>query len=242
MSTEIVLGVTSLVTSTIAGVLGLGGGMLLIAVMPSFLPAAWIIPVHGVTQLASNGSRALFAFKHVDWRLMWPFVVGSVCGVAGFGVIAATLPAEFVLLTIGTYILLTLWSQWFSRLIKRYETFYSAGFFQTGLGIVVGATGPLTNTLLAKQSNGKEGIIATSAVMMLLSHAFKVALFAMLGFVYSQHLGLIFAMVVGAITGSWIGTKLRKQITDERFILLFKIVLTMLAIKMLISGLVVTFF
>jgi uncharacterized membrane protein YfcA len=47
-STEILLTLFATVTSAIAGILGFGGGMLLIAILPSFLPAAVIIPLHGI--------------------------------------------------------------------------------------------------------------------------------------------------------------------------------------------------
>ena len=54
METEYVLGITSFFTSMIAGIFGFGGGMLLIAIMPSFMHPSLVIPIHGVTQLASN--------------------------------------------------------------------------------------------------------------------------------------------------------------------------------------------
>ena len=239
LNTELLLGLVSVLTSTIAAVLGLGGGMLLIAIMPSLLPTTWIIPIHGITQLASNGSRALFAWRDVAWQFIPRFILGSVSGVAIFGLLAVSLPPEVALLTIGGYILLTLWSQAFSRFVKRYETFFSAGFFQTGLAVIVGATGPLTNTLLAKQLDSREQIVATSALMMLLSHGFKVLLFGFLGFAYLEHIWLISAMVIGAVFGSWLGTKLRRTIKDKNYVLILRIALTLLAIKMIISGILV---
>ena len=58
--TEFALVPLALLTSTIAATLGMGGGVILIAVMPGFVPPAAIIPIHAVTQLASNLSRAAF--------------------------------------------------------------------------------------------------------------------------------------------------------------------------------------
>ena len=53
-------------TSTVAGIFGLGGGVLLIVLMPGFVPAGAIIPLHAVVQLASNASRAGFGIGHID--------------------------------------------------------------------------------------------------------------------------------------------------------------------------------
>ena len=47
---ELVLGLISFFTSAITGVVGLGGGLLLIAILPSFLPLNALIPVHGLSQ------------------------------------------------------------------------------------------------------------------------------------------------------------------------------------------------
>lgn len=57
----------ALTTSTLTGIMGIGGGMILIALMPGLLPVAAIVPVHAATQLVSNGSRALFGWKTIHW-------------------------------------------------------------------------------------------------------------------------------------------------------------------------------
>ena len=55
METYFLIGV-SFLTSTFTGIIGIGGGLMLISVMPGLLPAAAIVPVHGAVQLASNSS------------------------------------------------------------------------------------------------------------------------------------------------------------------------------------------
>ena len=78
MTDEIILGILTFFTSTVAGVVGLGGGMLLIAVLPTFLPLNAIIPVHGVTQMSSNISRAIFGIKDVQFEVLPKFIFGSI--------------------------------------------------------------------------------------------------------------------------------------------------------------------
>ena len=64
MTTELTLGVISFLTSTVAGVVGIGGGMMLITILPSFLPLNALIPVHGLTQMSKcNFSRAVLDIK-----------------------------------------------------------------------------------------------------------------------------------------------------------------------------------
>lgn len=80
MTDLIAPGVIAVLTSTLTAVTGIGGGSLLIASMPGFLPNAAIIPVHAIVQLFSNLSRALFAYKNVCWNYVIGFLAGSVLG------------------------------------------------------------------------------------------------------------------------------------------------------------------
>ncbi|MEJ2761820.1 MAG: TSUP family transporter [Gammaproteobacteria bacterium] len=147
-------------TSMIAGVLGIGGGLLLIAVLPSLVPTAAIVPLHSAAQLVSNASRALFAFPSVVWRQVPRFLAGSLLGIAVFGALLYHISTDAIPLFIGTYILLTVWSRRFGRLLLKYENYFLVGFLQTGLGLVVGATGPLSITALMKNLGDKEKVVA----------------------------------------------------------------------------------
>ena len=233
--TELFLGIVTFLTSTIAAIVGLGGGMMLIAILPSFLPINALIPVHGLTQMTSNLSRAVFGYKDVQYEVIPKFLLGSFLGIGIFASILNFISLEYVPLFIGVYILLSLWSEKFNEKIKRYESYFLAGFFQTGLSIVVGATGPLTMTLLLKDYKNKDKVVATSAALMSLSHILKVFVFMYFGFVFFDYIGIIIAMVIGAIAGSWVGTKLRNIIDGKKFTIILKVLLTALAIKVIVG-------
>ena len=233
--TELFLGILTFLTSTIAAIVGVGGGMMLIAILPSFLPINALIPVHGLTQMTSNLSRAVFGYKDVQYEVIPKFLLGSFLGIGIFASILNFISLEYVPLFIGVYILLSLWSEKFNERIKRYESYFLAGFFQTGLSIVVGATGPLTMTLLLKDYKNKDKVVATSAALMSLSHILKVFVFMYFGFVFFDYIGIIIAMVIGAIAGSWVGTKLRNIIDGKKFTIILKVLLTTLAIKVIVG-------
>ncbi|NNK13519.1 MAG: sulfite exporter TauE/SafE family protein, partial [Desulfofustis sp.] len=91
---EIFLGIISLVSSTAAAVFGLGGGLILISFLPDFLPAEAVVPVHGVTQLASNTSRAVYSFHSIVWRLFPLFCAGSLLGAALFGILVINITTD----------------------------------------------------------------------------------------------------------------------------------------------------
>ena len=68
MLNDSLLALANLITSALTGITGVGGGMILIALMPLFVPAVAIVPVHGVTQFVSNGTRAWFGRGEIDYR------------------------------------------------------------------------------------------------------------------------------------------------------------------------------
>ena len=125
--------------------------MLLIALLPLYLHPSTIIPIHGITQLASNSSRMLFSIRDVQWSLLPKFLIGSLVGMVLFGVLLANISSAYIPIAIGTYILLNLWSTRFAILIKKYENYYIIGLLQTGLGLIVGATGPIAISVLTKE-------------------------------------------------------------------------------------------
>jgi uncharacterized membrane protein YfcA len=234
-ATEIFLTLFATATSALAAILGFGGGMLLIAIMPSFLPAAVIIPIHGIVQLASNSSRVALSLKQVAWHLLPPFLLGSIIGLILFTTLLFNLSNDYIPLAIGSYILLNLWSTPFSNTMKRFESFYIIGALQTGLSLIVGATGPLTQNILLKKLQDKDQIIATGAIFMSISHLAKIVIFGLIGFQFGEYLPTLILMSLGAILGSYIGSKVRKKVNNDAYIKIIKYVLSMLAAKMIIA-------
>ncbi len=232
---ELILGLITFFTSTVAGIVGVGGGMMLIVILPSFLPLNALIPIHGLTQVSSNLSRAIFGYKDIQYEVIPKFLLGSAIGIGMFAAVLNLISLEYVPLFIGVYILLSLWSEKFNEKIKRYESYFLAGFFQTGLSMVVGATGPLTMTLLLKDYKDKNKVVATGAALMSITHILKVFVFMYFGFVFFDYIGVIVAMIIGAISGSWVSTKLRDKIDGKKFTMILKVLLSALAIQVIVK-------
>jgi uncharacterized membrane protein YfcA len=235
MSDEIILGLITFVTSGMTAVTGVGGGMVLIAILPSFLPASTLIPIHGVNQFASNFSRAIFSYSDIQLRVMPMFLAGSIVGILIISIVVYYISLSYTPIFIGLYILLSLHSQSFNRKIQRFESYFIIGFFQTGLSMVVGATGPLSMALLLKEYDDTNKAIVTQAALMALTHLFKIIAFIYLGFLFFDYIGIILSMIIGSIAGSYIGTLFRKKIDTIKLKKILKILLTLLALKAILS-------
>ena len=224
-------GLISFCTSIITAVIGIGGGLLLLAILPSFLPANVLIPIHSLNQITSNLSRACFGYKAIQFQVIPKFFIGSLVGVGLFSYCLNIISPTYIPVFIGTYILLSLWSQSFNNKMMHYENYYLIGFFQTGLSVIVGTTGQLAIAKLLKDYQDKDKVIATSAVLMCMTHFMKIIVFIYFGFVFSEYISIILMMASGSILGSYLGTYLRHRINGKKLVFVLKILLTILSIK-----------
>ena len=76
----IVLPVMAVLTSALSGMIGMGGGMMLLATMFCFLTHAEAVPAHAAVQLISNSTRTIAFLQHVHWPTVGRFFAGVVPG------------------------------------------------------------------------------------------------------------------------------------------------------------------
>ncbi len=107
------------------------------------------------------------------------------------------------------------------------------GFYQTGLGMLAGATGPLGAALLLQRNRERDWLVVNTAVYMTLNHALRLAAFAALGFSFAPWWPLLAGMVGAGIAGSWVGTRLRHRVPQRDFHRTFRVVVTLLALRMI---------
>ena len=205
----------------------------MIAIMPGFLPAATIVPVHAVVQLFANSSRALFGWRFLRWEFVLAFIAGSIVG----GLIAAGITREINLeytpLIIAAYILFTVWGPKLEFKNPVKGEFVAIGLIQTGLSMMVGATGPMGQAALLRKGLQRDALVVTSALMTSFTHLIKTVLFALLGFSFVSYWEIILGMTAGVICGALLGTHIRYKIPQALFQKFLKWVLTLLALRMI---------
>ncbi len=230
---EFVLVPIAFFTSAFAGALGMGGGVLLIAMMPGLLPAAAIIPIHAITQLASNVSRVAFGWRNLDWTLVPAVATGSMLGALLGAEVYSSLNLSWLPAIIGVAILFVTWFRLPQLNGENQFALLLLGFYQTGLGMLAGATGPLGAAVLQKRSSNRDWLVVNTAAYMSLNHSLRMLAFGLLGFAFTPWLRLIAAMVIAVILGSWVGTRLRSRIPQRNFLFWFKALVSLLAARMI---------
>ena len=144
----VMAGFTSYMTASV----GIGGGVLLLAVLSLVMPVAAIIPVHGMVQLGSNANRALMLWRHISWRSVLFFLPGALLGAALAAVFLVQLPLPVLQLAIASFILYLVWGPKLPKLMLSDWGTLVAGGLTTFLSHFVGATGRWWQPLSSKNT------------------------------------------------------------------------------------------
>jgi uncharacterized membrane protein YfcA len=235
------MGVVAIGTSILSGVLGMAGGMLLLAALLLKLEPGIAIPVHGIVQLVSNASRAWFLREHVRRKYIIPFALPLLpAGALGVALLGFLPPAVGKML-IGTFVLFFTWRA--SRPREKggppehpERTLAIAGAVVGFFSTLVGATGPLIAPFILALELAPQATVGTMAACQVFQHASKVLVFGAAGFDFSPQVAPALALAVCAILGSAVGTRWVERVDRDLFRRIVKIVLTLLALQLLVSG------
>jgi uncharacterized membrane protein YfcA len=226
----------AILASAISGVLGMGGGSVLLAVMASGLDPAVVVPIHGVVQLVSNSTRTVVLLKDVAWRFVAWYAPAMIAGVwAGLQLYSGAMP--WFRPAIGLFILSFLvWDRFKPKHLEIPDWAYlPAGFGGGLLTITLGAAGPYLSAFFLRRDLSKERIIATKAAIQTFGHFLKIPAFLSVGFDYRAHVALIVPLLVGSIVGTMLGTWILRRVDESKFQAIFRGALALLAIRLIVS-------
>ena len=85
---EAIIILSVLATSILSGVLGMAGGMILMAILVSTMSVGAAMMLHGAVQAMANGSRSWFLRQHIQWRILPAYALGAGVTVAVFAALA----------------------------------------------------------------------------------------------------------------------------------------------------------
>ena len=223
----------SVITSMITASLGAGGGLLLLVLMALWIPPAVIIPVHGMVQLGSNLGRATLTWRHTDWRAIAAFAPGVLVGAAIGAWLLVDLPEHLWQLTIAGFVLYLCWGPALPKGAFGRSGIFVASAVTSFASLFVGATGPLVAAFIKQMHEDRFKTVATFATAMSLQHAPKALVFGLAGFVFREWVLFILGMIVFGFAGAWIGLHLLKKVNNRHFHVVFNLVLTLLALRLL---------
>ena len=210
-----------LATATLSGVFGMAGGMALMGIYAACLPVRAAMVLHGVTQGASNGSRAWLFRHHIYWPAVRTYLVGALPALGLFLLLEIVVERSALFLLMGglPFLLAVL-----PRLpVLRIETpavGMVCGFLVTAAQLGAGVSGPLLDVFFVQGRLTRYQVIGTKALTQACGHVLKLLYHgSLVG--SGQALELppwIFPLAVAcAFAGSAIGKQILRYVSEASF-------------------------
>jgi uncharacterized membrane protein YfcA len=235
LTSLIILIIAALLTSTISGMTGMAGGTILLAIIASIVDTAFIVPLHGTVQLFSSGTRLFLFFKHIKWKIIFFFFIGILPGALIGIYVFKLLDKNIIKLLMGIFILVVTYLPGSKKESKSsFAIFLPIGFLSGLIGIFFGAIGPFIAPFFVRKDVLKEELVATKATCQSIAHVIKIPLFGFIGANILVYWNTILFLCLAVIVGTIIGKNMLNKMSDVTFKKIFKIILTIIALRLII--------
>jgi uncharacterized membrane protein YfcA len=203
-----------LVTSFISGILGMAGGMILMGVLLALLPLPAAMMLHGVSQLAANGWRALLLRHEIDWRVFRGITLGALAALGAFALLQLVVNKAVALIAMGLtpFVGLALPEKLHLNVERRGHSL-ACGIVCTVIALMAGVSGPILDLFFVRSKMGRHQVVATKAAAQSVGHLLKIAYFgAIVGVAGGAVAPAAVALVVAL---AFIGTSLSRQVLER---------------------------
>ena len=209
-----ILAVAAVVTSFISGILGMAGGMILMGVLLAMMPVPAAMMLHGITQLASNATRALLWRKSVDWRVFRGYALGALLALGFFTMLQLVVSKPLALIAMGLtpFVALGLPESLHLNVERRGHPF-ACGVVCNALSLTSGVSGPILDVFFVRSRMTRQSVVATKAMTQSFSHLLKIGYF---GAIVATGRGAVEPWLgVMMVALAFLGTNLSRRVLDR---------------------------
>lgn len=221
----------SFVTAAVSGVFGMAGGLMLKGAIALVLPVSATFVTHGLLQLSANGWRAALHRRHLAWRIVGVYALGSAVAGALMALVVYE-PTKATLFLLMGLVPLLLWipRSWLELDAARRLHGFVCGLSVTGLNLTAGVAGPLLDVFFVRTALTRHEIVATKAATQVFSHLAKIVVYgAPLIAVNGEGLPpwWVFALAIPlSFAGTAAGGFILERMDDARFKRLSRLIVT----------------
>ncbi len=215
---------TVLLTSILSGVVGMAGGIILMALLVSITSVSHAMILHGVVQAVANGSRFLMLRSHMQWAVLPGYLIGATVAIGPVVLLAVVPDKNLLLILLGVMPLL-------SHVLPRRVQFdirttgvsILCGFTVVLAPLLTGTSGPLLDIFYQKSPLNRFEIVASKAFTQTLGHIVKACYYSYVAYFIrdnplpSMLVWTLCAAIVLAVLGTLIGTRLLHKLREESF-------------------------
>ena len=223
------------VASAVNAAFATGGVHLTLAASSAVLPLAAAIPMQVALNATSLIARIVTCWRHIHWPVFWMFAptaaIGAIIGARVF----VSLDEGMISLLLGGLLLALVWlvPQGGALKLPRRFAFIGGihGFFSTIFGVGLFLQPAVLRTDLARLQ-----ITGTLAACIMALEVVKAGGYAGFGFDFSDYLPHILAGSVTSLLGNMIGHRMGHRVSEARFRMIFKAIVTLVGIRLVVKG------
>ena len=231
----LVISIGCFAASAVNAAFATGGVHLTLAASSAVLPLAAAIPMQVALNATSLLARIITCWRHINWSIFAmfapPAAIGAILGARVF----VSMEEGVISLCLGMLLLVIVWGVpkgiQFS-LPNRFALIGGAhGFLSTIFGVGLFLQPAMLRTDLARLQ-----ITGTLAACIMALELVKAGGYAGFGFDYTEYWPHILAGAVTSIIGNLAGHRLGVHVSEARFRLVFKAIVTLVGVRLLIKG------
>ncbi len=219
---------------------GMGGGVILFALLNLFFVPQVALALHAFSQIFSNGARVVVFYKYVKWKLFLPYFFGSTIGVFCASYLFFFMPERFLQIIIALFLIsYALFQKQISanplvKFAKADRSFFVFGICAGLLSMTLGAVGPFLAPFLKENIEDKETFISTKAMLQLWVQILKSILFVtVFSFDFKIYYVELIFIAIGLILGTLLGKKIHEHIPEKLFSIVLRVTLFFIGTQML---------
>lgn len=237
---ELLLFLAAFLTSLLSGTLAVGGGSALMFFLTLLLPVPETMLLHGSTQLTSNTTRTILFRKHIEWKNIFIYSIGSAIALSIFFYFSYVPEKYMIYLFLGFLPLLSLFKKIGKPLsFERYRNSAIAGGIVSFAQMSFGVSGSIIDMFFTQSSYDKYKTIANKSITQIAGHLFKIVFYFSIVFSDAStklQLHWFPICIFGAWLGTFTGKKLVAYLKEEDFQKYTRLIITGLSCMMIYKG------
>lgn len=234
------------ITSLISGVFGMAGGMILKAVFLTALTVETSMILHAIIQLVANGWRCFIWRDHVVLKVLPPYFIGVVIGVAIISSVTFVPSAGMAFIVMGAVPLISMAASriYPISILHKGQTIV-ASILLTIVQMTAGVIGPLLDLLYNTSPLTRQQIVATKAFSQTVMHLVRLGYYSALipllrgsgeGWPPGLSPWVVGVFIAMSIAGTSLAAPIVKRLDDKKFKKISKILILLISFYCLIQG------
>ena len=206
------IGLSMFATAFLSGIFGMAGGMILIGILLALLPLPTAMVLHAVTQMASNGWRALLWWRYIRLGAAAGYLTGAAVALVVWSLFRYVPHKAVAMLMLGAIpFLVQLLPQHLKPDAERLDHGIVYGLVCMSLLLLTGVAGPLLDRFFLGGRLDRREMVATKSLCQVFGHAAKLFYF---GGIVAQAASIDVTMMLIAITAAITGTTVARRFLE----------------------------